>query len=150
MGPETRVFLDTSVLFAAVWSETGGSRLILKLGEARAIALWVGPSVLREAEAVLKRKAEKSRPHMAILLDRAQVQIGPEAGMDILAQARASVEYGPDARVLAEALELNVDYFVSLDRQHLVGKPGTTKLSFSVGTPGEFLEWYRQRLTKSD
>ena len=29
-------YLDTSVLFAAIWTEKGGSRLILKLGEAGA------------------------------------------------------------------------------------------------------------------
>ena len=34
MGVELKVFLDTSALFAAVHSDTGGARLILKLGEA--------------------------------------------------------------------------------------------------------------------
>ena len=47
MGVELRVFLDTSVLFAAVHSETGGARLILKLGEAGVVSLWVGPWVLK-------------------------------------------------------------------------------------------------------
>ena len=149
MGAETRVFLDTSVLFAAVWSETGGSRLILKLGEAGAIALWVGRAVLREAEAVLERKSPASRPHMALLLDRAGVQVGPEAGTEALALALSAVEYAPDAQVLAEALQRKVDYFVSLDRVHLVGNHRTESLPFLVGTPGDFLEWYRQRLAAS-
>ena len=35
--PEARVFLDTSALFAAVLSPTGGARAILKLGESGAI-----------------------------------------------------------------------------------------------------------------
>jgi predicted nucleic acid-binding protein len=143
---ETRAFLDTSVLFAAVWSESGGSRLILKLGEAEAVSLWAGPSVLREADAVLKRKAPESRPHMALLLDRAQVRVGPEAGTEAMALARTAVDYVPDAQVLAEALETGVDYFVSLDREHLVGNPRTETLPFAVGTPGDFLEWYRQQL----
>ncbi len=146
MEAKTQAFLDTSVLFAAVWSESGGSRLILKLGEAGAVSLWVGPSVLREAEGVLKRKAPESRPHMALLLDRAQVQVGPEAGTEAMALARTAVDYVPDAQVLAEALEKGVDSFVSLDREHLVGNPRTETLPFAVGTPGEFLEWYRQQL----
>ena len=146
MDAETRAFLDTSVLFAAVWSESGGSRLILKLGEAEAVSLWAGPSVLREADAVLKRKAPESRPHMALLLDRAQVRVGPEAGTEAMALARTAVDYVPDAQVLAEALETGVDYFVSLDREHLVGNPRTETLPFAVGTPGDFLEWYRQQL----
>ncbi len=42
-----RVFIDTSVLFAAVLSATGGSRLILKLGEAGVLRLVVSRQVLR-------------------------------------------------------------------------------------------------------
>ena len=150
MDAEPRVFLDTSVLFAAVWSESGGSRLILKLGEAGAVALWVGPTVLGEAEAVLRRKAPESRPHMALLLDRAQVQVGPEAGTEALAQALSAVDYVPDAQVLAEAVEIGVNYFVSLDQKHLVGNPRTERLSFPVGAPGDFLEWYRQHLIEGE
>ena len=150
MGAEKRVFLDTSVLFAAVWSETGGTRLILKLGEAGAVLLWVGPWVLREADAVLTRKSEWSRPHLALLLDQAQVQVGPEAGTEALARALSVVGYLPDAQVLAEALEIKVDYLVSLDRKHLVENPRAGDLPFAVGTPGEFLEWYRQQVVKSD
>ena len=146
MEVEARVFLDTSVVFAAVWSESGGARLILKLGEAGAVSLWVGPTVLREAEAVLKRKSEESRPHMALLLDRAQVQVGPQASPEALALAHSAVDYGPDAQVLAEALETAVDYFVSLDQKHLVGNPRTESLPVTVGTPGDFLDWYRQQL----
>jgi predicted nucleic acid-binding protein len=147
---KTRVFLDTSVLFAAVWSEGGGSRLILKLGEAGAVSLWVGPCVLQEADAVLKRKSDVSRPLMALLLDRAQVQVGPEAGTEALTQAKSVVEYVSDAQVLAEALERHVDYFVSLDKKHLVGNPGAENLPLAVGTPGEFLEWYRHRLVPEE
>jgi predicted nucleic acid-binding protein len=147
---ETHVFLDTSVLFAAVWSESGGSRLILKLGEAGAVSVWVGPSVLQEAEAVLKRKSPESGPHMALLLDRAQVQVGPEAGKEALAQALSAVDYLPDAQVLAEAVEIGVNYFVSLDQKHLVGNVRIERLSFPVGTPGDFLGWYRQHLMEGE
>jgi predicted nucleic acid-binding protein len=145
---ETHVFLDTSVLFAAVWSESGGARLIPNLGEAGAVSLWVGPSVLQEAEMVIKRKSPESGPHMALLLDRAQVQVGPKAGTAALAQARSAVDYAPDAQVLAEALELKVDYFVSLDREHLIGNPQAETLPFAVGTPGNFLEYYRQQIAE--
>jgi hypothetical protein len=35
------IFLDTSALFSGIWSETGGARMLLKLGEATAIKLSV-------------------------------------------------------------------------------------------------------------
>ena len=40
MATELRVFLDASALFAAVYSETGGARLLFKLGEAGAIEFY--------------------------------------------------------------------------------------------------------------
>ena len=103
------MFLDTSVLFAAAWSQGGGARLILKLGEARALSLWVGPWILREADAVLRLKSEGSRAFLALLLDRAQVQAGPEAGNEALEKALSAVEYPPDAQELAEALEVGAN-----------------------------------------
>jgi len=148
VGSEPRVFLDTSVLFAAVWSETGGARLILKLGEAGVVSLWVGPWVLREADAVLERRSPESRPHFALLLDRARVQVGREAGPTALSQAHSVVDYTPDAQVLAEALEVGAKYLVSLDRKHLVGNPDAGELPLLIGTPGDFLAWYRQQLAE--
>jgi predicted nucleic acid-binding protein len=143
---KVRAFLDTSVLFAAVVSETGGARLILKLGEAGVIHLWVGPWVLQEADGVLERKSPKSKAYFALLLDRSQVQVGPEAGEVALKPALEVIAYRPDAQVLAEALEVSVDYFVSFDREHLLGHPQAGRLPFAMGTAGDFLAWYRAKL----
>lgn len=141
-----KVFLDASMLFAAVWSETGGARLILKLGEAGAVELWVGPWVLREIDSVLDRKSPESKPYFALLLNRAHIQVGPEADRDAIERAGMAVSYAPDARVLAEALTAGVDYFVSFDRKHLVENPKTRQLPFCLGTAGDFIEWYRSQL----
>jgi predicted nucleic acid-binding protein len=149
MPAEARVFLDTSVLFAAVLSETGASRLILKLGEAGTLQVWVGARVLQEADAVLARKAAGSKAFFALLLDRARVRVGPAPDQAALLQATAIVEYPPDAHILAEALAAEVEYLVSLDREHLVGNPRASELPFPIGTPGDFLAWFRQRLRRS-
>jgi predicted nucleic acid-binding protein len=146
MDGEVRVFLDTSVLFAAVLSETGGARLVLSLGEARAIQVYVGPQVLREADGVLERKAPQSKVRFALLLDRARVRVVAEPDAGALAQAGAVIFTTPDARVLAEAITAGVDYLVTLDREHFVGNPRITRLPFVVGTPGDFLAWFRKRL----
>ena len=146
MDGEVRIFPDTSVLFAAVLSESGGARLVLSLGEAQAIHVYVGPQVLREADGVLARKAPDSRVRFALLLDRARVHVVPEPGAEALAQATALIPYAPDARVAAEAITAGVDYFVTLDKQHFVGNPRIGRLPFVVGTPGDFLAWFRNRL----
>jgi predicted nucleic acid-binding protein len=118
-----KVFLDTSALFSAAHSEHGGARLILKLGEAGAIALWVGPWVLREAERVIARKSPRSKGYFALLLDRSNVRIAGEVSDEILEAAKAVIDYLPDAQVVAEAMAVGVDYFVSFDRKHLIENP---------------------------
>lgn len=149
MGAELKVFLDTSALFAAVYSETGGARLILKLGEARVVSLWIGPWVLKETEGVIERKSPKSKSYFALLLERSHVQVGEEPGESALHQASSVIEYLPDAQVVAEALAIGVDYFVSFDRKHLVGNPRAKELPFPIGTAGDFLAWYREWLKEN-
>lgn len=70
-----RIFLDTSALFAAVFSATGGARHLLKLGKVGLIALRVGPSVLAEMDAVLERKSPTSKGRLALLLAQARVEV---------------------------------------------------------------------------
>ena len=150
MGAESKVFLDTSILFAAAHSETGGARLILKLGETGAVSLWVGPWVLKEAEGVLDQKSPRSKGYFALLLDRSGVQVGEEPDETMLHRARSVIDYVPDAQVVAEALALGVNYFVSFGREHLVGNPQVGELPFPIGAAGDFLEWYRERLTEEE
>ena len=138
--------MDPSVLFAAVLSPAGGSRMILKLGEVGALDLWVGPRVLQEAEGVVARKAPGSRALLALLLDRARVSVGEPPASLALRDAEAVVDYAPDARSLAEAIMADTDYLVTLDREHFVGNARVANLPFPVGTPGDLIEWLRERV----
>ena len=52
--------------------------------------------------------------------------------------------------MVAEALALGVDYFVSFDREHLVGNPRVGELPFPIGTAGDFLAWYREQLMEEE
>ena len=143
---EFKVFLDTSVLFSAVHSDTGGARQILRLGEAKVISLWVGPRVLEEVEAVLNRKSPRSKGLFALLLDRSGIQVGGPAHSRALDLSNSVIDYIPDARVVAEALTVKADYFVSFDREHLIGNPRAKDLPFPIGTAGDFLSWLREKL----
>ena len=140
------VFLDTSALFAAVYSGTGGAREILRLGEMGAIKLWVGPHVLKEAENVVERKSPKSKAYFALLLDRSRITITQDASKESLDRALSVIGYLPDAQVLAEAIDSGMDYFVSFDRKHLIGNPKAKELPFPMGTAGDFLGWFRVHL----
>lgn len=147
MRPDVRVFLDTNVLFAALLSSTGGSRLLLKLAEAGAIGLVVGPRALAEADAVIARKAPGDRPTLALLLDRAGVEIGPAATAADVDVVRPVIASAPDAHIVAEALTAGAHYLVTLDRAHIVAQRGVEALPLVVGTPGDCLAWLRARWT---
>lgn len=146
--PELRVFLDTSALFAAVLSAGGGARALLELGEAGVITLYVGPSVLQEADAVFRRKAADLLPLLAALLNSANVQVGSPAAEKDLKLASGLITYGPDALMVAEALTARADFLVTHDRAHLLENPRLGELPCRVGSPGDCLAWLRAQLQK--
>ncbi len=140
MPKRIKVFLDTSVLFAAVLSSQGGSRTVLKLGELGLINLWIGPNGLRECEEVIRRKIPQSLPLFAVLLDAARVTGSGAAGKDQLRQAQQLVSYAPDAVILAEVLQTNPDWFLTHDKTHFLTMERKEELPFRVSTPGDFLQ----------
>ena len=135
-----RVFLDTSVIFAAVYSETGGARKLFRLGEAGAIQLVVGPRVLQEAEAVLRRKAPATLPKLAIFLELGRAVVAEKSVPAMIGKARSLVAYEPDAFVLAEALTAEPDWFATHDQAHFLKPLGESDLPFRVGTPGDVIQ----------
>lgn len=142
MLPVAKVFLDTSVIFAAVLSPNGGARMVFRLGEIGYLQLMAGKQVLKECEEVVRRKAPQTLPELAVLLDVVNLVVTPEASAEHLERARALVTYPPDALILAEALRAEPDWLLSHDHQHLLSVPAEA-LPFRIGTPGDLLTWLR-------
>lgn len=141
------IFLDTSVIIAAVMSPTGGARLLFHLAHAGTIQLLVGKGVLREAEEVMRRKAPELLGLLAQLLDEAGAEISKPPTSTEKTKAQSLLSYSPDADVLAQAISANPDWFVSHDKEHFVGNPALDDLSFKVGTPGDVIAWLQEYLS---
>ncbi|HYP41143.1 MAG TPA: PIN domain-containing protein [Chloroflexia bacterium] len=147
MPARIRVFLDTSTLFAAVWSTTGGARSIFQLAEAGTVEVLISPQVLTEAEGALRRKAPDGLGLLALLLGDSRAEIVPSPSHDAVAKAQNLTGHAGDAQVLAAALGVQTDYFVTLDRQHFLDNLMLKDaMPFPVGTPGDFLSWFRDQL----
>ena len=147
MVDRIQIFLDTSAIFAGIWSDRGGSRMLLRLGEAGAIALLTSRLALRELEGALRAKAPDVVGALALLLDRAQLSILGSPEENQLALARNLVDHPGDAHILASALGGQVEFFVTLDQKHFLANDRLVSgLPFQLGTPGECLEWLRRRL----
>jgi predicted nucleic acid-binding protein len=144
-----RIFLDTSVIFAAVLSETGGARKIFRLGEAGVLQLIVGSNVLRECEQVVRRKAPASLPTLAHLLELGMVEVTTGSPDEFLEQAKAIVAYEPDAYVLAEAKGAEPDWFISHDKAHFLSANPGSSLTIRIGTPGDLIEALEEEATQS-
>lgn len=140
MPKRNSAFLDTSVVFAAVLSPTGGARRLFELSEAGLLRLIVGPNVLREADEVVRRKSPASLPLLARLLDVGLVETSRPPAKGQIEAARALVRYPPDARVLAEAIAAKPDWFVTHDKEHFLRAMPVPELPFVIGTPGDLLQ----------
>ena len=134
------LFLDTSVIFAAILSPSGGARRLFQLGELGLVRLLAGPMVLQECETVVRRKAPQSLPMVALLLETAHVLVSSAAEVASLQKAFALVAYRPDAYVLAEALTASPDWFVTHDKAHLLKIQPEGAVPFQIGTPGDVLQ----------
>lgn len=146
-----RIFLDTSAIFAGIWSATGGGRELLKLAEAKVIDAVVSGDVLKEIDSVIQRKAGERRGELALMLDAARLEIVAASQDAYLTQATDLVSYPKDAIVIAAAWQAEVNYFATLDRQHFIDNaPLAAALPFPVGTPGDCLAWLRDRLSDPD
>jgi len=142
-----RVFLDTSVVFAAVLSPSGGSRKLFLLAEAGIHKLVVGPTVLQECDEVIRRKAPGSSPKLAQLLAAAQTETSAPPSKRQIKTAQSYVRYVPDAQVLAEAIHAKPDWFVTHDKEHFLKRRGKIKLPFEIGTPGDLIQRFKDDFT---
>ena len=104
----------------------------------------VGPTVLREADEVVRRKASSSRPILAQLLDAGRVETSQSPTEIQVKSARQYVRYAPDARVLAEAICAGPDWFVTLDKEHFLNKKREFRIGIAIGTPGDLIQSIKQ------
>jgi predicted nucleic acid-binding protein len=123
----------------------GGARAILKLGEAGLVLFSASPQVLSELENSLRRKAPELLGKMVVLLDRIGLAVTATAPEIRYQEALALTGHAGDGRVLADAWEAGTDFFVTLDRQHFLENRALRQwVPFQMGTPGDFLIWYRK------
>jgi predicted nucleic acid-binding protein len=142
-----KVYLDSSALFASIWSAAGGARMIIRLGEAGALQIFVRSQVLSEVESALRRKAPETLGFLALLLDRSCVSVLSQPDEEIVKTCMQIVQHPGDARVLAASWSSDVDYFVTLDKKHFLENLDLLQAAqFQIGTPGDFLAWFRTML----
>lgn len=149
MATQIRIFLDTGAILAGIWSSRGGGRMLLRLGETGAVQVVTSRLAVRELEAALREKAPEQLGVLALLLDRADLIVVGDPGDEALHKARRLVDHWGAAEVLAAAVQREVDYFVTLDREHFLDNRALAReVAYPIGTPAECLEWLRRRFRR--
>lgn len=131
--------LDTSVLVAAIRSDTGASRVLLVRALERAYTLLVSVPLMIEYEAVLTRAEHLD----ASGLSHQEVQALLDAMASIVEPVRLAYLWRPilpdvaDDMVLETAMNGRADILVTLDRRHF--EPARATFAVQIVSPADAL-----------
>ena len=110
------VFVDSSVLFSAVNSPTGGSAKLFTLTK---ITLITSRLVLTETERNVRGKLESYHLERFFMLV-GKMTIADQLPKERLIKEATMVIVEKDAVILAEAKQAAVDFLITLDKKHFL------------------------------
>ena len=139
-----RFFVDTSVLFSAIYSPSGGSRRLITDAINKEIELVISEDVATELKAAFTEDYPQLVPAVVAL-----IEVTPFDYVTITQEQRdmaAEVVPDPDdAHIVAAAKHSNARALVTLDRKHLLNKPAVAEfVGMVVITPGQAIALYRK------
>lgn len=145
------LFIDTSVLIAAVLGQFGASRYIFRLAEKGLIKIILTEKVLKEAKRNLLAKYNQERlEEMITLLAGHKESIMPDAIERKELEFLDLINDPDDIHILTGAKNYKVDYLITLDRKHFFTKKlKQAHLSFKIMLPGEFLKFLRSKFERT-
>ncbi len=147
MALPPRIFLDSSVLFAAAASPTGASRAIIVLAELGLWQLVICQQVFIEVEQNLQTKAPLALPYFQQLQTTLKWEIVADPTLEQIRNC-AKVIVLKDAPILAAAIQARPDRFVTLDMRDF-GQPIVQKQLVSpIQKPADLLVELRQAIEK--
>ncbi len=135
-----KIFLDSSVIIAALLSEKGGSAKIVKLCEAKLLKIYISEDVIKEIEEVLGRKMPEAKPLFKKLLVFAHFK-KVTVTVSHIKRAKAWISDENDAKILAAAKQSKVDYLITLDINDFIRDSSVSRKSgLVIVTPADFLQ----------
>ena len=144
---KTKLFLDSSVLFAGIASPSGAARVLLLLGETGQVALLVSEQVIAETERAVARKIPRILPELREAILKSSLLILPDPPAEVVLRRLDWISHVADAPILVAAAQAEVDYLVTLIRKHFLDDPQVAVRSdLRIGAPGETLAWVRSLL----
>jgi predicted nucleic acid-binding protein len=116
-----RVFIDSSVLFSAAYSNKGHARDLILMAARADIRLVISSLVMAETRRNLADFAPAVLPDLEQIFDSIDLEIVNPSKADIIEAAK--IVALKDAAILAAVKVAQVDMFVTLDKKHLLDRP---------------------------
>jgi uncharacterized protein len=137
--PQRRIFLDSSVLYAAAFSKRGPARRLILKGLEGSVALSLSDLVLEETKRNLTENAPLALPYFTLLADIFSPFITNPTKQDV--RKAAQVVHLKDAPIVAAAAKAKVDYLATHDVKHLLSHAQAIEAAYgiTVVAPAELL-----------
>jgi predicted nucleic acid-binding protein len=137
--PQRRVFIDSSVLYAAVVSQTGPARRLILKGLQGSVTLCLSDLVLEETKRNLKKNAPEALPYFTIIADLFAASVIWPTKAEVLRAAQ--IVHFKDAAIVAAAAKGKAEYLATHDVKHLVNHAREIEQAYgmTVLTPADLL-----------
>ncbi len=141
------LFLDSSVLFTGIASETGAARVLLLLAESENINVTISEQVVAETERAIARKVLQALNDLREAIKASKVRIVRDPSIEDITAHLDLISHAADMPILLAAMNNHADYLVSLNRKHFIDDPGVAQRSgVKIVTPGEALVSVRRQI----
>lgn len=136
---KTRVFIDTSVIIAGLFSSTGASAAILDLCESEMLEMVVNKQVLTEADRNFEKRFSCLVQEFRNFLKNTNPTLVADPTNEEVKKAQKLIN-SKDSPILAAALREKVDFLITLDNHFLLIKE---KVAIKIVSPAEFIKKFR-------
>jgi predicted nucleic acid-binding protein len=139
-----RIFIDSSVLYSAVYSAKGHSRDLLWMALQGEIILVASHLVLDEVRRNISENAPEVLDLLDYLIELLPLEIVNPSREEVLAAAQWITL--KDAPIVAAAKRAQADILVTLDKKHLLGKPEIRQFAgMEIITPQDAFRFLRHK-----
>lgn len=136
-----KVFIDSSVFFAAVLSPSGGSFRIFREAKGRNIYIYVSQYVVDEVERELTERYWDSLDRFRSFFIYFPIVVNANPPLRFT-NKYLSLLPPEDAPILSAAVNSGAIYLLTLDKKHFLIPLNKIALPVKVVTPGDFIQKY--------
>jgi len=138
-NPQRRIFLDSSVLYAAAFSATGPARRLILRGLEGSVTLVISDLVLEETKRNLTKNAPVALPYFTILADLFSPVITNPTKADVFKAAQ--IVHLKDAPIVAAAAKAKAGYLATHDVKHLLNHTQAIEEAYGIAVlaPSELI-----------